>query len=193
MATLLLIGFVGAVLVLYVAERLLKARRRAHKLRRMSDRLDAAARRAEHQHEKRQAVAQASAALTAFMPAIKAPPLTVPGTEVKVGQPEAEAEPEPESEAAPEEEAEAQPKAKSDCDRAGRPDHARPHRGPRTGEQRAHAAEQPRAHTAEQPRAHTGEHGVRSGEHPVRSGEHPVRSGEHPVRSGEHGVRSRTR
>ncbi len=189
MATLLLIGFVGAVLVLYVAERLLKARRRAHKLRRMSDRLDAAARRAEHQHEKRQAVAQASAALTAFMPAIKAPPLTVPGTEVKVGQPEAEAEPEPEleseSEAAPEEEAEAQPKAKSDCDRAGRPDHARPHRGPRTGEQRAHAAEQPRAHTAE--------HGVRSGEHPVRSGEHPVRSGEHPVQSGEHGVRSRTR
>jgi hypothetical protein len=187
MATLLLIGFVGAVLVLYAAERLLKARRRVRQLRRMSDRLEAAARRAEHQHEQRQAVAQASAALTAFMPAIKAPPLTVPGTEVKIGQPESESESQSEAEAGSEAESEAQPKAKSDCERAARPDHGRVHRGPRTGEQRAHTAEQPRTHTGEQ-RAHTAElPRVHTGEQPrVRTGEHGVRSGEHPVRSRAH-------
>jgi hypothetical protein len=163
MAALLLIGLVGAVLVLYVAERFLKARRRGLRLRRMSDRLDAAASRAQHQHERREAAAEASAALTSFMPAIKGPPLTVPGTEVQVAQAAEPAE------------------ATGDCDGTGRPDHDRGHRGSRTGEQRPHTGEQ---------RVRSGEHGPRSGEHPVRSGEHPVGSDEHPVRPGEHSARS---
>ncbi len=167
MAVLLLIGFVGAVLVLYAAERFLKARRRGLQLRSMSDRLDAATRRAEQQHERREAAAEASAALTSFMPAIKGPPLTVPGTEVQAAEAAEAAE------------------ATGDCEGTGRPDHGRGHRGSRTGEQR---------YTGEQ-RVRTGEHGARSGEHPVpsgppHSGEHNVRSGEHGVRSGEHGARS---
>ena len=182
MAVLLLIGFVGAVLVLYAAERFLKARRRALRLRSIGDRLDAVTRKAEQQHERREAAAEASAALTSFMPAIKSPPLTVPGTEAKVDVTA-------ESKAA---------ESKGDRERGGRADRGRAvwRRGPRTGEQRVHQAE-PSVHTGEQ-RVRTGEHGVlsaehpvRSGEHPVRSGEHPVSSGEHPVRSGEHGVRSR--
>jgi hypothetical protein len=171
MAALLLIGLVGAVLVLYVAERFLKARRRGLRLRRMSDRLDAAARRAQQQHERREVAAEASAALTSFMPAIKGPPLTVPGTEVQVAQ---AAEP---------------TEATGDRDGTGPPDHGRGHRGSRTGEQRPHTGEQ-RAHTGEQ-RVRTGERGARSGEHPARSDEHPIRAGEHGPRSGEHGVRSR--
>jgi type II secretory pathway pseudopilin PulG len=78
-AALLIIGFVGAVLVLYVADRLVKARRQTRRLHRMSDRLDAATARADEKQEQRQAADQASAELTSFMPAIKQPPLTVPG------------------------------------------------------------------------------------------------------------------
>ena len=165
MAVLLLIGFVGAVLVLYAAERFLKARRRGLQLRSMSDRLDAATRRAEQQHERREAAVEASAALTSFMPAIKGPPLTVPGTEVQVAEAAEAAE------------------ATGDCDGTGRPDHGRGHRGSRTGEQRVRTGEHG---------ARSGEHPVHSGEHNVRSGEHGVRSGEHGARSGEHGVRSGT-
>jgi hypothetical protein len=140
MVALLLIGFVGAVFVLYAAERLLKARRRVHRLRRMSDRLDAAARRGEQQHEQREAAAEASAALTAFIPAIKSPGVTVPGTDQRIG-------------VAP----------KADPEHASRPDRGRPgRRGPRTGEQRVRNGD--RVHTGEQ-RVHTGEHGVKSRAH----------------------------
>lgn len=72
-------GFVGAVLVLYAVDRILKARAQARRLRRMSDRLAAAAARSEEQQEQRQAAAQASAALTSVLPAIQRPPLTLPG------------------------------------------------------------------------------------------------------------------
>jgi hypothetical protein len=71
---------VGAVLAAYVVDRGLKTRVRARRLRGMSERLDSAAMRAEEQQEKRQAVAQASSALTSFMPAINQPPLAVPDT-----------------------------------------------------------------------------------------------------------------
>jgi hypothetical protein len=77
-AGLLILVLVGAVLVAYMVDRGLKTRARANRLREMSDRLDSAAVRAEEQQEKRQAVAQASSALTSFMPAINQPPLSVP-------------------------------------------------------------------------------------------------------------------
>jgi hypothetical protein len=79
-AGLLIMVLVGAVLVAYVVDRGLKTRARARRLREMSERLDSVAVRAEEQQEKRQAVAQASSALTSFMPAINQPPLLVPDT-----------------------------------------------------------------------------------------------------------------
>lgn len=79
MVGLVIVGSAGAVLVLYAADRVRKARARAQWLRTMSDRLDAAAARAEKQHEQRQAAAQTREALTSVMPAIKHPPLNLPG------------------------------------------------------------------------------------------------------------------
>lgn len=79
MVSLSIAGFVVVLLVLYAADRILKARAQVRRLRTMSDRLAAAAARAEEQQEQRQAAAQASAALTTFIPAIKRPPLTLPG------------------------------------------------------------------------------------------------------------------
>ena len=79
MVGLLIAGSVGAALVAYAADSVLKARTQARRLRRMRDRLAAAARRAEEQQAKREATAQASAALTSVMPAIERPPLTLPG------------------------------------------------------------------------------------------------------------------
>jgi hypothetical protein len=76
---LLIAGFVSAVLVLCAADRVLKARAQARRLRRFSDRLADAAARAEEQQEQRQAAVQASGSLTSVMPAIKRAPLLVPG------------------------------------------------------------------------------------------------------------------
>jgi hypothetical protein len=75
---LLIAGVVGAVPVLYAADRIIKARTQARRLRTMSERLAAATARAEKQQEKRQEVAKFSAALTSVMPAIKRPPLSLP-------------------------------------------------------------------------------------------------------------------
>jgi hypothetical protein len=72
-------GFIGVVLVLYAADRALKARAQLRRLRSMSDRLAAATTRAEQQEEQRQVAARASEQLTSVLPAIKRPPLTVPG------------------------------------------------------------------------------------------------------------------
>ena len=69
MVGLLIVGFVGAMLVLYAADRVVKARAQARRLRRMSDRLAAAVARGEEQQE---AAAHASAALTSVLPAIRA-------------------------------------------------------------------------------------------------------------------------
>lgn len=79
MAGLYVLGLVGALLVLYTADRLIKARAQARRLRRMSDRLAAAAARSEEQQAQRQAEERAGAELTSFMPAIARPPLTLPG------------------------------------------------------------------------------------------------------------------
>jgi hypothetical protein len=81
MAVLLVLGVVSAVIVLYVGERLLKARARIRRRQMMSERLDAAARRAERHQQKKQAVTKASEALTSYLPAINQPPLSVPGTD----------------------------------------------------------------------------------------------------------------
>jgi len=72
-------GVVGAVLVLYAADRVLKTRAQVRRLRSMSDRLAAATARAEEQEEQRQVAARASEQLTSVLPAIKRPPLSVPG------------------------------------------------------------------------------------------------------------------
>jgi hypothetical protein len=79
MTGLLVLGVLVAVLLLCAADRMLKARVRARRLRQMSERLAAAAARAEKQQAEREATAAASAALTAVMPAINRPPLTLPG------------------------------------------------------------------------------------------------------------------
>ena len=78
-AGLVVAGFIGVVLVLYAADRIVKARAQVRRLRSMSDRLAAATARAEEQQERRQAAARASQELTSVLPAIQRPPLTVPG------------------------------------------------------------------------------------------------------------------
>jgi hypothetical protein len=72
-------GFIGAVLMLYAADRVLAARAQVRRLRMMSGRLAAAAARAEKQHEQRQDAVRTSAELTSVLPAIKRPPLTRAG------------------------------------------------------------------------------------------------------------------
>ena len=79
MVGLVIGGVVGAVLVLYAADRVLKTRAQVRRLRSMSDRLAAATARAEEQEEQRQVAARASEQLTSVLPAIKRPPLSVPG------------------------------------------------------------------------------------------------------------------
>jgi hypothetical protein len=75
---LLIVCVVVVMLVLYAADRVIKAHRRARRLRTMSERLGAATARAEKQHERRQEVARASAELTSVMPAINRPPISLP-------------------------------------------------------------------------------------------------------------------
>lgn len=68
----------GVVLVLFAADRLVKARMRARWRRQMRTRLAGAAARADEQQRQRQAAAQASKAMTSVMPAINRPPLRTP-------------------------------------------------------------------------------------------------------------------
>jgi hypothetical protein len=76
---LLLLGASAVVFLVYLADRAVKARVRARRLRRMSRRLAAAAARSEQQHAARQAADAASAELTTYLPAIHRSPLTLPG------------------------------------------------------------------------------------------------------------------
>lgn len=78
MTGLLVLGVLAAVFLLYAADRVVKAFLRARRLRQMSERLAAATVRADKQQAKREAAAEASAALTSVMPAINHP-LTVSG------------------------------------------------------------------------------------------------------------------
>ncbi len=64
---------IGALALLYAADRALKARSQARRLRRMDKRLTAATARAEEQHVRREAVISASKDLTSVIPAIKRP------------------------------------------------------------------------------------------------------------------------
>ena len=74
----LVFGILMALFLCYAADRVLQARVRARRLRRMTERLAAATARAEEQQVARAAEAEASAALTSVLPAIKRPPLTLP-------------------------------------------------------------------------------------------------------------------
>ncbi len=79
MIVLLIVSVAGAVVLLFLADRIIKARARVRHRRQMNDRLTAVAERAEKQQEQRQAAVQASAELTSVMPAINRPPLSLPG------------------------------------------------------------------------------------------------------------------
>ena len=81
MAGLLLLAATAVVFLLYLADRAVKARVRARRLRRMTQRLDAAVARSERQQARRQAADAASAELTTYFPAISRSPLTLPGQE----------------------------------------------------------------------------------------------------------------
>jgi hypothetical protein len=80
MTFLLIAAIIAAMILLYATDRVLKVFARGRRYRAMSERLDAAAARTEAQQEQRKTAAAASAALTSVMPAIKRPPLTIPGT-----------------------------------------------------------------------------------------------------------------
>jgi type VI protein secretion system component VasK len=75
----LVFGILVALFLCYAADRVVQARVRARRLRRITERLAAATARAEEQQVARAAEAEASAALTSVLPAIKRPPLTLPG------------------------------------------------------------------------------------------------------------------
>jgi hypothetical protein len=79
MAGLLLLAATAVVFLLYLADRAVKARIRARRLRRMTRRLAAATARSEQQQAQRQAADAASAELTTYLPAINRSPLTLPG------------------------------------------------------------------------------------------------------------------
>jgi hypothetical protein len=79
MAELLVVVVVVVVLLMYVADRVRKLRTRARQMAGMNDRLDAAAEKVDKEQRQRRAVVRASAELTSVMPAIKRPPLTIPG------------------------------------------------------------------------------------------------------------------
>jgi hypothetical protein len=80
MAGLVILGVIAAIVLLYAADRAVQSRVRARRLRSMSERLAAAAVRAEEQQAKRRVADAASAELTSVMPAINLRlPATLPG------------------------------------------------------------------------------------------------------------------
>jgi len=126
-------GVVGAVLVLYAADRVLKTRAQVRRLRSMSDRLAAATARAEEQEEQRQVAERASEELTSVLPAIKRPPLSVPGM-----RSHGAARRGTDGAARPGSDGAARPG--SGHDRAGQHDHAAGHPGKRPSRTGEHAA-----------------------------------------------------
>ena len=79
MAGLLIVGVVVTVILLYLADRAIKARAQGRRLQELNQRLDVAAARVDEQQAERRAEARASDALTNVMPAIERPPLSLPG------------------------------------------------------------------------------------------------------------------
>ena len=79
MAELLILVVIAGVVLLYAADRVRKLRARARQMSAMNERLDVAAAKVDEQQERKQARVRASAELTSVLPAIKRPPLTLPG------------------------------------------------------------------------------------------------------------------
>jgi Sec-independent protein translocase protein TatA len=79
MAELLIVVVAAVVLLLYGADRARKLRARARQMSAMNDRLDAAVAKVDQEQQKKRARVRASAELTSVLPAIKRPPLTLPG------------------------------------------------------------------------------------------------------------------
>jgi type II secretory pathway pseudopilin PulG len=97
MAELLILVVIVGVVLLYAADRARKLRARARQMSGMNERLDVAAAKVDEQQERKQARVRASAELTSVLPAIKRPPLTLPGVPGPAAEPEDEpaaAEPE---------------------------------------------------------------------------------------------------
>jgi hypothetical protein len=90
MAELLILVVVAGLVLLYAADRARKLRTRARRMGAMNDRLDAAAAKVDEQQERKQARVRASAELTSVLPAIKRPPLTLPGVPGPAAGPEEE-------------------------------------------------------------------------------------------------------
>ncbi len=99
MAELLIVVVVAAALVLYAIDRARKLRARARQMAGMNDRLEAAAEKIDEEQRRKRARVRASAELTSVMPAIKRPPLTIPG--MAGHGPESAEEAPPAAEAAP--------------------------------------------------------------------------------------------
>ena len=96
MAELLVLVVVAGVVLLYAVERARKLRARARQMSAMNERLDVAAAKVDEQQERRQARVRASAELTSVLPAIRRPPLTLPGVPGSAAGPAGEpAAPEP--------------------------------------------------------------------------------------------------
>ena len=79
MAELLIVLIVAAALLGYAADRARKLRARARQMAGMNDRLAVAAAKIDEEQHRKRARVRASAELTSVMPAIKRPPLTIPG------------------------------------------------------------------------------------------------------------------
>ena len=79
MAELLIVVVAVVVLLLYAADRARKLRVRARQMAGMNERLDAAAAKIDKEQQRKRARVRASAELTSVLPAIKRPPLTLPG------------------------------------------------------------------------------------------------------------------
>jgi hypothetical protein len=79
MAELLILVVIAGVVLLYAVDRTRKLRARARQMSGMNERLDVAAAKVDAQQERRQARVRASAELTSVLPAIRRPPLKLPG------------------------------------------------------------------------------------------------------------------
>ena len=92
MAELLIVVVVAGLVLLYAADRARKLRARARQMSAMNDRLDVAAAKVDEQQERKRARVRASAELTSVMPAIKRPPLSLPGVPGPGTEPDEDAE-----------------------------------------------------------------------------------------------------
>jgi ribonuclease E len=88
MAELLILVVIAGVVLLYAVDRTRKLRARARQMSGMNERLDVAAAKVDAQQERKQARVRASAELTSVLPAIRRPPLTLPGVPGSAAEPQ---------------------------------------------------------------------------------------------------------